>query len=160
MTTDDDARDGGGPAETEADDAGWRDSRREVFEVHARAQRRAEEAQSRQARPLVEDFVRRARAAGLTAGPLRARAYSGSATYRTGLRGWYLQPDGPLAVGDDGEFYVLIAPAGLGARLRGVEVAPSPPPLAVGRGARDGESMSLRELLERRLAAGNSFTRR
>jgi len=40
-----------------------------------------------------------------------------------------------------------------------VTIAPSPPPLAVGRGARDGESMSLKELLDRRLAAGLEFRR-
>jgi hypothetical protein len=137
----------------------WRDSRREAFEAHAQAQRRAEAAASERARPLVADFVRRAREQGLAPEPLQARAYSGSATYRTGLRGWYLQPTGVLAIGDDGEFYVLIAAGGLRARLRGVSVAPSPPPLAVGRGARDGESMSLQELLERRLAAGNAFRR-
>jgi hypothetical protein len=138
----------------------WRASRRAAFEAHAQAQRRAEAAESQRARPLVAQFVRRAREQGLTAGPLRARAYSGSATYRTRLRGWYLQPTGPLAIGEDGEFYVLITGGGLGARVRGVDVAPSPPPLAVGRGARDGESMSLSELLDWRLAAGNDFRRR
>jgi hypothetical protein len=143
----------------EADGEDWRASRREAFEAHAQAQRRAEAAESKRARPLVADFLRRAREQELTPGPLRARAYSGSATYRTRLRGWYLQPTGPLAIGKDGEFYVLIAAPGLTARLRGVEVAPSPPPLAVGRGARDGESMSLQELLEWRLAAGNNFRR-
>jgi hypothetical protein len=140
-------------------DDDWRASRREAFEAHAQAQKRAEAAQAQRARPLVADFVRRAREQGLASGPLRARAYSGSATYRTDLRGWYLQPTGLLAVGDDGEFYVLIAAGGLAARLRGVQIPPSPPQLEVGRGARDGESMSLRELLERRLAAGNAFRR-
>src|SRR3954452_18664396 len=143
----------------EADGEGWAASRREAFEVHAQAQQRAEAAEAEQARPLIEDFVRRAREQGLTSGPLRARAYSGSATYRTRLRGWYLQPVGPLAIDEDGGFYVLTAAPGRAARLRGVDVEPSPPPLAVGRGARDGESMSLQELLERRLAAGNDFRR-
>jgi hypothetical protein len=139
------------------DDAAWRASRREAFEVQAQAQRRAEAAQSQLALPLVADFVRRAGRLGLTPGPLRARAYSGSSSYRTRLTGWYLQGNGPLAIGEDGEFYVLIAAPSLTARWHGVDVAPSPPPLAVGRGARDGESMSLQELLERRLAAGNDF---
>lgn len=137
----------------------WRASRREAFETHARAQQRAEAAESDRARPLVAQFVRRARELGLVPGPLRAKAYSGSATYRTRVRGWYLQPSGPLAIGEDGEFYVLIAAPGLAARLRGVDAAPSPPPMAVGRGARDGESMSLQELLEWRLDAGKAFHR-
>jgi hypothetical protein len=137
----------------------WRASRRVAFEAHAQAQRRAEAAESQRARPLVADFVRQAREQGLTPVPLRAKAYNGSATYRTGLQGWYLQPTGTLAIGDDGGFYVLLAARGLTARLRGIKVSPSPPPLAVGRGARDGESMSLQELLRRRLAAGNDFRR-
>jgi hypothetical protein len=141
------------------DGADWRESRREAFEVHAQAQRRAEAAESAKARPLVAQFVQKAREQQLDTTPLRARAYSGTASYRTGRTGWYLQPDGPLAIGDDGEFYVLIAAPGLSARLRGVQVSPEPPPLAVGRGARDGESMSLAELLQRRLAAGNDFRR-
>jgi hypothetical protein len=142
-----------------ADGEQWRASRRAAFEAHAQAQRRAEAAESERARPLVADFVRRARELALEPVPLRARAYSGSGTYPTQLRGWYLQPTGMLAIGVDGRFYVLIAAGGLMARLRGVEVAPSPPPMAVGRGARDGESMSLKELLEWRLAAGNTFRR-
>lgn len=143
------------------DDGGeaWRASRREAFEVQARAQRQAEEAASEKVRPLLADFVRRARDLGLGPVPLRARGYSGSASYRTGLRGWYLQPSGPWAVGEDAEFYVLLAATGPLGRLRGVEIAPTPPPPVVGRGARDGESMSLRELLERRLTAGNGFRR-
>lgn len=142
-----------------ADGDEWRDSRRAAFEAHAQAQQRAEAAESERARPLVADFVRRAGEQALAPVPLRARSYSGSVTYRTGLSGWYLQPTGLLAIGEDGGFYVLIAAPGLTARLRGVEIRPSPPPMAVGRGARDGESMSLSELLERRLAAGNGFRR-
>ena len=135
-------------------------SRREVFDVQLRAQQLAAAAESQRARPLVEDFVRRARERKLPTVPLRARSASGSATFRTRLHGWYLQHTGPLAIGDDGEYYVLIAGAGLAARLRGVEVAPSPPPREVGRGARDGEAMTLRELLEWRLSVGTAFRRR
>ncbi|GLY31920.1 hypothetical protein [Kineosporia sp. NBRC 101731] len=137
----------------------WPSRRREAFEAHDRARQRAEQAEAEQARQIVADFVTRARALGLPTQPLRARAYSGSATYRTGLIGWYLQPSGSLAIDQEGGFYTLIAPAGLIARLRGVHLAPGDPPLAVGRGARDGESMSLRELLDRRLAAGRDFRR-
>jgi len=43
---------------------------------------------------------------------------------------------------------------GFGARLRGVTVEPQDPPLQVGRGARDGESIDLDALLARRLDAG------
>ncbi|GLY18967.1 hypothetical protein Kisp01_59810 [Kineosporia sp. NBRC 101677] len=141
------------------DDADWPARRREAFEAHERARQRAEAAEELQAQALVADFLVRARELGLPAGPLRARAYNGSATFRTGLSGWYLQPSGSLGISEDGQFYVLVPPGGLAERLRGARIAPSAPPLAVGRGARDGESMSLRELLERRLAAGSQFRR-
>jgi hypothetical protein len=140
-------------------DEDWPAQRREAVEALERARLRAEAAEAERATLVVAGFLARVRELGLPAEPLRARAYSGSATYRTGLRGWYLQPQGSLAIGEDGGFYVLISPAGLGSRLRGVRIAPSPPPLAVGRGARDGESMSLKELLDRRLAAGRDFRR-
>ena len=44
------------------------------------------------------DFARAAHARGLRLTALTARAYNGRATYRTGLRGWYLRPDRSLAV--------------------------------------------------------------
>jgi hypothetical protein len=54
-------------------------------------------------------------------------------------------------VGVDGGFYVLVvAPERFG-RWRTVRVDPTPPPLQVGRGARDGESVALDALLEMRL---------
>ena len=59
-----------------------------------------------------------------------------------------------MAIGTDGEFYLLTVPASLRARLRGVDLTPSDPPLQVGRSAVDGESISLAELLQRRLDAG------
>lgn len=136
---------------------------REDRAASAHAQReallRAEAKETAQARLLVEKFVTDARAAGLEPVPLKARSYSGSGGYRTGLRGWYLQPKGSLAIGEDGEFYILTAAGGPMARLRGVTLEPRDPPLAVGRGARDGESLSLAELLQLRLTAGNDFVR-
>lgn len=137
----------------------WPARRRAAFEAHEQARLRAEAAEEEQARALVADFLVRVRELGLPAEPLRARAYNGSATFRTGVSGWYLKPNGSLAIGEDGGYYVLIAPGGLMTRLRGAQIVASAPPLAVGRGARDGESMSLKELLERRLAAGAGFRR-
>jgi hypothetical protein len=69
--------------------------------------------------------------------------------------GWYVHPDRSLAVGEDGAFYVLGVPASVKARLLGAQVRPQDPMLIIGRGAKDGESISLRELLQRRLAAGD-----
>jgi hypothetical protein len=134
-----------------------RDQRRAAFEALAAAQRRAEQAESVEARKLIADFVRRAHEQGIEPVSLRGRTSSGRATFRTPLKGWYLQRSGPLAVSTAGEFYVLIAQPGLLARFREVDIPATEPPLAVGRGARDGESMPLTDLLESRLAAGRDF---
>ncbi|MGC4853483.1 hypothetical protein ACLQ24_08810 [Micromonospora sp. DT4] len=51
-------------------------------------------------------------------------------------------------------FHLLTVPGGLRARLLGVDPQPSPPPLVVGAGGRDGESIPLRTLLTRLLDGG------
>jgi len=129
----------------------WHRRRRHAVTVHATAQERLRAAEVTQARALVADFARRARERDLPAEQLMARAYSGRGRYRTGLRGWYLKSDRSMAVGEDGEFYLLAVPASLRARVAGVTLRPDDPPLVVGRGGRDGESIPLVTLLERAL---------
>ncbi|MGO3485260.1 MAG: hypothetical protein ACTINV_14325, partial [Cellulosimicrobium funkei] len=59
---------------------------------HPHRQRHRQRArESVAARALLADFVARARDRGLAPEPLRARAFDGTATYRTPLRGWYLR---------------------------------------------------------------------
>jgi hypothetical protein len=60
-------------------------------------------------------------------------------------------------VGEDGSFYILSVPGGLRARFTGVTVPPSDPPLVVGAGGRDGESIPLPDLLRLRLDAGDDW---
>ncbi|WNM26624.1 hypothetical protein RN607_10485 [Demequina capsici] len=108
---------------------------------------RAEEAS--RARELLAQFLADARAAGLMPSPLVARGYDGRGGYRTGVEGWYLKKDRSVAVGTDGEFYVLSVQGGLVARLRGATLSPSDPPLELGRGGRDGESIPLSVALSR-----------
>lgn len=107
-----------------------------------------------EARRLVEDFVSAAKAAGLPAVPLTAAAMNGRSRYRTGLTGWYLKRNGSVAVGEDGHYYVMSAPTSLASRITGTTPRPTDPPLVVGRGGRDGESIPLADLLALRLAAG------
>ena len=95
------------------------------------------------------------RAEGLPDEPLRARSYGGK-VYRTRLRGWYVHPNRSLAVGVDGRFYHLLVPSSARAWLTGVTVSPQDPRLIVGEGARDGESIPLATLLQRRLGADGS----
>lgn len=135
----------------------WRDQRREAFEAHAAALARRKAAETDRARAIIADFVARMSARSVPAHPLRARVAGGRGTYRTGLTGWYVRRNHALGVGVDGEFYILDVPPSLRARFFGADVEPSDPPLVVGEGARDGESIPLDELLEQRLAAGADF---
>jgi len=50
-----------------------------------------------------------------------------------------------------GSFYVLGVPSSLRALLTGVTLSPSDPPIVLGKGGRDGESVALDALLELRL---------
>lgn len=136
------------------DRAAWAEERRLAATVHAAAHERRRLTEIQQARQLVADFVLRARERGLPAVPLAARSYTGRARYRTGLRGWYLKADRSVAVGEDGEFYLLSVPGSLRARFTGADVRPHDPPLVIGQGGRDGESIPLKTLLERVLATG------
>ena len=135
----------------------WAARRREAAQAQADRLARARAVETARARELVLDFVDNARRRGLTPGPLLARAGDGGSTYRTGLVGWYLKRDGSLGVTTDGEYYHLVTPGSLKARLRGVTLEPTDPPLQVGRGARDGESVALDVLLATRLEAGDDW---
>ena len=123
------------------------------------AARRAElaaardQAESREAQQLIDGFVAEAKVRGLAPEPLRATLFDGHGV-RTDKSGWYLRKNLSVAVGDDGAYYVLTVPGGLRERLRGVRLQPSPPPLEVGRGGRDGETGDLAEFLRKRLEQG------
>ncbi len=111
----------------------------------------SERAESVKAQEQIDQFVRDAQAAGVAPEPLKATLYTGQRV-KTDQRGWYLRKNGSIAVGTDGGYYILTVPGGLKERLRGVKLKPSPPPLIVGKGGRDGETGDLSEFLQRRLA--------
>jgi hypothetical protein len=136
-------------------DPSWHEQRRAAFAAHAAALDRQRAAETAQARKLVAGFVQEMTDRGIPPVRLRARVPGGRASYRTGLTGWYLRSNGSLAVSVDGEFYLLETPRRLWAWLAGVRVPPADPPLRVGVGARDGESMPLELLLRRRVEAGH-----
>jgi hypothetical protein len=112
-----------------------------------------ERAESRQAQKLIDDFVAAAKAEGVAPGPLRATLYTGQSV-KTDKVGWYRRKNNTLAIGEDGADYVLTVPGGLRERLSGVKLKPTPPPLVVGKGGRDGESGDLVDFLKWRLEAG------
>lgn len=127
------------------------------------AARRAElaagerQAEAAKAQRLIDDFLVAVRAAGIPAVPLQARLLSGPLV-RTDRRGWYLRRNRSVAVGEDGGYYLLTVPGGVRERLRGARLQPSPPPLVVGRGGKDGETAELRFFLSRVLAEGRPAT--
>lgn len=57
------------------------------------------------------------------------------------------------AVDADGLLYLLTVAASLRTRLLGADPRPQPPPLVIGAGGRDGESLPLRD---RRLEGGDA----
>jgi hypothetical protein len=136
----------------------WSTRRADAAAEHVAARDRVRASESLKARELVEQFVREAVARGLRQTPLRARAYNGRSTYRTPLRGWYLKRNATLAVDGDANFYVMSTATSFQARIAGAQVPPAHPPLVVGAGGRDGESMPLEELLRIRLEAGDDWT--
>lgn len=123
----------------------------------ADALERRRRAESREAGAMIARFAQEAAAAGIRPERLTARSYSGSARVRTQVMGWYLKRDRSVGVGTDGHFYVLSTPAGIRERLRGATLTPADPPLELGRGARDGESLPLEEALRKRLDAGGGW---
>jgi len=106
--------------------------------------------ESAQAQVLIDEFVRQAEAARLA--PVELKAIVGGRPVRTDVKGWYLRRDHTIAIGTDGGYYRLGLTGGWVARLRGVHPEPSPPPLVVGRGGKDGESGDLSDFLARALA--------
>jgi hypothetical protein len=128
----------------------WKEERRAAAAEQAAALERKKASESAKARELLLAFVRDMRAAGVEPEPLRAHVVGSSASYRTNLTGWYLRANKSLAVDVDGNFYILGVPASLRSRLSGVQVLPSDPPLVVGQGGRDGESIPMADLLRLR----------
>ena len=132
-------------------DSGW--SRADEAARRAELAAGSERAESVKAQVLIDDFLRDVAAAGIPPEPLRAILFGGQSV-KTDKRGWYLRKNQSVAIGEDGSYYILTVPGGLKERLRGVQLTPSPPPLIVGKGGRDGETGDLAEFLARRLAQG------
>ena len=130
-------------------DDDWSRQRTEAARLQAERLRARQDAEHARAAALLHDFARAAERTGLPAEPLRVRGYGGRSEARTPLRGWYLRLNRTVAVSTEGDFYVLTAPLSPLDRLRGVRPEPQPPPLILGAGGKDGDSIDLAEALER-----------
>ena len=135
-------------------DGRGRPSRAEEAARRAELAAGAERAESAKAQELIDGFLRR-RGGGRDRRRSRCgRRSTPVSRVKTDKRGWYLRKNQSVAVGEDGGYYILTVPGGLKERLRGVQLRPSPPPLIVGKGGRDGETGDLAEFLARRLGQG------
>ncbi|MDG4809029.1 hypothetical protein O7634_19955 [Micromonospora sp. WMMD1120] len=140
---------------SEPDGRTWREQQRHAVRAHADADARRRAAERAEAAELVAWFVAEATRRGLPPTRLVARAYDARGRYRTRLTGWYVDQARSRAVDVDGNFYLLTVAGGLRAWVLGAEPEPTAPPLIVGAGGRDGESIPLRALLARRLDASD-----
>jgi len=135
----------------------WQERRREASAIQAAALERRKAAETEQARAQLAEFIPKLKAAGVEPQPLRAPVVGSGTSYRTGITGWYLRRNRSIGLDADGNYYILGTPASLKARLFGLRILPSDPPLIVGVGARDGESIALVDLLRLRLEAGDNW---
>lgn len=132
----------------------WSEHRKAAADSHAEALAQKEARESARARAMLAEFVVRAREQGLAPVPLTVQGYGGKGTARSQVTGWHLRLDRTVAVGEDGEFYVLTAPLTLLDRIRGVQIEPRDPPLVIGKGSGDGDSIDLADAIARALAVG------
>jgi hypothetical protein len=129
----------------------WARQRAEAVRVQAERLAARQDAEHARAEEMLRDFVAVARTARLAPEDLLVQGYGGRGNARTGLKGWYLRVDRTLGVSTDGGFYVLTAPIGLLDRVRGTRLEPRRPPLVLGAGGKDGESVPLADALDRLL---------
>ncbi len=137
----------------------WTERRREAAAEHAERLRRREAAENARAQELLDRFAAAAQRAGLPAEELKVRGYDGTRFARSDVTGWYVRQDRSMGVGTDGRLYILTAPLGFLDRWRRVHLEPIAPPLVLGAGGRDGDSIDLADALERLLPGWSSGER-
>lgn len=137
------------------DGTDWAAQRTEAAREQQRRLQARQEAEHARARAILAEFVAVARDR-LPTETLMVKGYGGRGSARSDVEGWYLRLDRTVGLGVDGEFYVLTAPLGVLDRVRGVRVTPTPPPLVIGAGGKDGDSIELVDALERLLPGWRS----
>lgn len=128
----------------------WAEQRRRNAQMQASrlAERKAQE--HRAARALIQTFVGAAKSAQLPTTELFVTDPKGRRG-KTGLEGWYLKADKSAAISPDGDFFLLEHEISFLDRFRVLTVEASEPPLILGAGGRDGESIDLSEALDKLL---------
>lgn len=121
------------------------------YEIRAESLRAGKAFEHARAQKLIDSFTEAALASGLPAERLRVRGYGGRGTASSNVTGWYVRNDHSMGVGTDGKLYRLAVPLSLVDRLRGVTLKPMDPPMVLGAGGRDGDSIDLVDALKRLL---------
>ena len=128
----------------------WVEQRTEAAREQQRRLLARQEAEHSRARAILAEFTATA-LEKLPTERLMVKGYGGRGAARSDVEGWYLRLDRTVGLGADGEFYVLTAPLSVLDRVRGVKLTPSSPPLVIGAGGKDGDSIELVAALERLL---------
>ncbi len=139
------------------EDLSWADQRRKNAQARAQMLQAQEAADSAQAAGYLRQFVAAATRLGPAAEALVVRNPVSGRTAKTAVRGWYLKEDRSVAVGDDGQYYLLTAPLTLWDTFRTVSPKVVAPPLILGKGGRDGESIDLTEALSKRIPSWQEY---
>lgn len=137
------------------DSADWAAQRTEAAAEQERRLHARKAVEHDKARAILDAFVQMAKER-LPVERLVVQGYGGRGSARSDVEGWYLRLDRTIGVGTDGSFYVLTAPLGVLDRVRGVQLEPTPPPLIIGAGGKDGDSIELVAALERLLPGWRS----
>lgn len=112
--------------------------------------RERKEAEHAHAQELIDEFLATAAERARPPEPLVVQGYKGGHA-RTPISGWYLKVDRSVGLGTDGRFYVLRSDLTLLERLRGTTPRAVPPPMIVGAGGGDGETIDMKAALARHL---------
>lgn len=131
--------------------ADWINQRTEAARVQAERLAQRQSAVHDKAEAQIAEFMPVLLRHGPAPQPLLVTGYGGRSQARCNVKGWYLRNDKTAGLGTDGKFYVLTAPLSAFDRFRGVKLAPTRPPLILGEGGKDGDTIELSEALNRLL---------
>lgn len=127
--------------------ATWREQKSQNALHLAQELERRQQRESDRASAMLAEFVKAANQKGIAPVQLQARGYNGTTRYKTNVLGWYLKSNESVAVDITGKFYILSVEGGFLARFKGAALTPSAPPLVLGLGGRDGESLDMSEAI-------------
>jgi len=135
----------------------WVAQRTHAAAIQASRLAARQDAEHTRAEALLAKFLPIVTAHGPAPVDLMVQGYGGVGLAPTHLKGWYLRNNRTCALGTDGKFYVLIAPLSrFHPKWRKIKIAPSRPPLIIGEGGKDGDTIELSESLERILPGWRS----